>query len=62
MGMASHDRDLKDKDSVSGRALRYAKVSGTMAGLAARLAGERYFGIKIEREDHARQLMMAWVI
>jgi len=30
-----------------------------MAGLAAKLAGERYLGIKIEREDHARQLTEA---
>ncbi|HBR69031.1 MAG TPA: ABC transporter ATP-binding protein, partial [Rhodospirillaceae bacterium] len=28
-----------------------------MAGLAAKLAGERYLGLTIEREDHARQLM-----
>src|SRR5687768_9073785 len=44
----------------AGRTLaRYGKVSTTMAGLAARLAGERYFGIKIEREDHARALQEA---
>ncbi len=30
-----------------------------MAGLAARVAGERYFGIKIERGDHAKQLTEA---
>lgn len=30
-----------------------------MAGLAARLAGERFLGIPIEREEHARQLMAA---
>lgn len=30
-----------------------------MAGLAARLAGERFLGIPIEREEHARQLMTA---
>lgn len=30
-----------------------------MAGLAAKLVGERYLGFKIEREEHAQQLMMA---
>ena len=38
---------------------RYGKVSSTMAGLAAKLVGERYLGFKIEREEHAQQLMMA---
>jgi predicted unusual protein kinase regulating ubiquinone biosynthesis (AarF/ABC1/UbiB family) len=38
---------------------RYGKVSGTMAGLAARLAGERYLGLKIERTEHAAQLTAA---
>ena len=39
--------------------MRYGRVGGTMAGLAARVAGEKYFGIKIERGDHARQLTEA---
>jgi predicted unusual protein kinase regulating ubiquinone biosynthesis (AarF/ABC1/UbiB family) len=39
--------------------VRYGQVSGTMAGLAARLAGERYLGLKIERGDHADQLTQA---
>lgn len=39
--------------------MRYGRVSGTMASLAAKLAGERYLGIKIERQDHAEQLVMA---
>lgn len=41
------------------RLARYGKVSGTMAGLAARLAGEKYLGLKIERDEHAQQLMQA---
>lgn len=48
-----------DGNSWTSRAARYGRVSGTMAGLAAKLAGERYLGLKIEREDHARQLMTA---
>lgn len=56
----AHDRsEMKDNDSLGGRMMRYTKVSGTMAGLAAKLIGERYLGIKIERAEHAQQLMMA---
>ncbi|HFB54817.1 MAG TPA: AarF/ABC1/UbiB kinase family protein, partial [Hellea balneolensis] len=51
------EEDRLDKNSLGGRAKRYGKVSGTMAGLAVKLAGEKYFGLKIEREDHAAQLM-----
>lgn len=38
---------------------RYGRVSVTMAGLAAKLAGERYLGLKIERKEHADQMMRA---
>ncbi len=46
-----------EKSSLGKRVARYGKVSGKMAGLAARLAGERYLGLKIEREKHALSLM-----
>jgi len=39
--------------------MRYGRVSGGMAGLAAKLAGEKFFGLPIEREEHAQQLLMA---
>ena len=42
-----------------GRLRRYAKVTSAMGGLAARLAGERYLGIKINREQHASDLRAA---
>lgn len=48
-----------DKNSLATRVGRYTKVSGTMAGLATKLAGEKFLGLKIEREDHAIQLMQA---
>jgi predicted unusual protein kinase regulating ubiquinone biosynthesis (AarF/ABC1/UbiB family) len=48
-----------DENKLGHRMVRYGKVSGAMAGLAAKLAGERFLGIKIEREEHAQQLMMA---
>jgi predicted unusual protein kinase regulating ubiquinone biosynthesis (AarF/ABC1/UbiB family) len=51
--------DKKEQASLGGRIMRYGRVGGTMAGLAARVAGERYFGIKIERGDHAKQLTEA---
>jgi predicted unusual protein kinase regulating ubiquinone biosynthesis (AarF/ABC1/UbiB family) len=60
--MAKKQKDIPPKENgerstTGGRAARYAKVSGTMAGLAARLAGERYLGLKIEREKHAADLL-----
>lgn len=42
---------------LGGRVKRYAKVSTTMAGLGARLAGQKYLGLDIDRDRHARQLM-----
>lgn len=35
---------------------RYGQVSTAVAGLAAKLAGERYFGQKIMKDEHAHQL------
>lgn len=58
MGKEQNDT-LSDKSTLGGRIVRYGKVSGTMAGLAAKLAGERYLGIKIERKEHAEALVMA---
>ncbi len=59
MSNADNTSDLSDRTSLSGRLMRYGKVSGTMAGLAAKLAGEKYFGIQIERQDHAEALVKA---
>lgn len=56
--MDGKDRSL-DSNSLGGRLKRYGRVSGTMAGLAAKLAGERYLGIKIERQEHAESLVKA---
>lgn len=38
---------------------RYSRVSATAAGLAARVAGEKYLGLKIDRDDHARKMTAA---
>lgn len=48
-----------DKNTASRRLGRYARVSTTMGGLAARMAGEKFLGIKIDRDDHARALKEA---
>mgnify|MGYP006375859365 CR=1 FL=1 len=48
-----------EKDNLGGRLKRYGRVSTTVAGLAAKVAGEKFLGIKIEREGHAEDLMLA---
>ena len=49
----------EERDRFSGRVRRYARVSTAMGGLAARLAGERFLGIRIDRDNHARELTAA---
>ncbi len=46
-----------DSNNLSKRALRYSKVSGSMANLAMKLAGEKYFGLNIDRDKHAENLV-----
>ena len=50
--MAAYD----GQSGVGGRLRRYARVTGTMSGLAARMAGERYLGMDVDRNKHAAQL------
>ena len=50
---------MTDENSLSGRVRRYARVGSAMAGLGARLAGERYLGLPIDRERHAADLKTA---
>jgi hypothetical protein len=45
--------DDRPENTLSGRVRRYAQVSGTMGGLAARLAGQRLLGIDIDQPRHA---------
>lgn len=47
------------KGKITHRVKRYGQVSATMAGMAAKLAGEKFLGLKIEREAHAAQIMQA---
>ena len=53
----SQEKGSPDKSSLGRRMQRYAKVSTTMTGLAARLAGQKYLGLDIDKPAHARQLM-----
>ena len=53
--MANHE----ERSSFGGRLRRYAQVTGTMSSLAARLAGERYLGLELDRSKHAIQLREA---
>src|SRR5260221_382327 len=46
-------------DSLGGRLGRYAKVGASVGGLAAKLAGQRYLGLTLDREKHASELKAA---
>ncbi|HMD65072.1 MAG TPA: AarF/ABC1/UbiB kinase family protein [Stellaceae bacterium] len=50
---------MTDDNSFAGRVRRYAQVSTAMGGLAARLAGERYLGLNLDRGQHAAELKAA---
>jgi predicted unusual protein kinase regulating ubiquinone biosynthesis (AarF/ABC1/UbiB family) len=50
---------VTDDNSLTGRVRRYAQVSTAMGGLAARLAGERYLGLSLDRGRHAAELKAA---
>jgi predicted unusual protein kinase regulating ubiquinone biosynthesis (AarF/ABC1/UbiB family) len=45
-----------DKPSLFGELRRYARTSGAVGGIAARVVGERAFGIKTNRAGHAEDL------
>ena len=47
------------ENTFSGRVRRYAQVSGTMGGLAARMAGQRFLGLEIDKLQHAEDLRAA---
>ena len=50
------EQDGRDGGRVGGRIRWYARVTRMMTGLAARMAGERYLGIEIDRAKHAADL------
>src|SRR5689334_21947401 len=48
-----------DENTIRGRVRRYAQVTTAVGGLAARLAGERYLGMPLDRSRHAADLKAA---
>jgi predicted unusual protein kinase regulating ubiquinone biosynthesis (AarF/ABC1/UbiB family) len=46
-------------DSLGGRLGRYARVGASVGGLAAKLAGQRYLGLSLDRGKHASDLKSA---
>lgn len=57
--MAPSDRSSREDNSLPGRVKRYAQVGGAVGGFAARLAGERYLGMKNDPTKGAEDLRMA---
>ena len=58
--MTSENNSSPDRErQFGGRLRRYAQVTSTMGGLAARVAGERYLGFDIDRGKHAADLRKA---
>ncbi len=53
--MASSGED----NSLGGRAKRYARVGRAVGGLAARVAGQRYLGLELDKGKHAEELKQA---
>ena len=51
--------DDSEGNSLSGRVRRYARVGRAVGGLAARVAGQRYLGLKIDRAEDAADLKAA---
>src|ERR1700724_2667057 len=47
---------MSDRSNIFGELRRMARTSGAMGGIAARVAGERMFGIKTDRASHAEDL------
>lgn len=49
----------KEKKSLRKRVGRYARVSTSMAGIGARLAGEKYLHINVDRQKQAERIRLA---
>jgi len=50
---------VSDENTLPGRMWRYARVSTAVGGLAARLVGERYLGLNLDRGRHAADVKIA---
>lgn len=52
-------KDFESENSLGSRVRRYAQVSSTVAGQAARFAGARFLGRSFDRGEHAGELRAA---
>jgi predicted unusual protein kinase regulating ubiquinone biosynthesis (AarF/ABC1/UbiB family) len=50
------DLTKPDSSNIFGEIRRFARTSGAVGGIAARVAGERVFGFKSDRAAHAEDL------
>ena len=57
--MTKETKDKGEASTIGNRLVRYGRVSTTMAGLGARMVGERYLGIEIKRGEHSQALTEA---
>tara|TARA_B100001559_G_scaffold313692_1_gene313092 strand:- start:1103 stop:2461 length:1359 start_codon:yes stop_codon:yes gene_type:complete len=53
------DMDNTENNSLSGRIKRYAKVTGAVGGIAARVAGQRYLGLNLGKQEMPADLKSA---
>ena len=51
--------DDTENNSLSGRLKRYAKVTGAVGGIAARIAGQRYLGLNLGKQEMPADLKSA---
>ena len=51
--------DDTENNSLSGRLKRYAKVTGAVGGIAARVAGQRYLGLNLGKQEMPADLKLA---
>lgn len=57
--MAKDKPKDKEANRMTGRLSRYARVSGAVGGLAVKMAGQRYLGLKADRDRNAADLRIA---
>jgi predicted unusual protein kinase regulating ubiquinone biosynthesis (AarF/ABC1/UbiB family) len=57
--MTDSSRGSDEDNRLGGRIRRYARVGTAVGGLAARVVGERYLGLKLDRGQHAAELRAA---
>jgi len=57
--MASERNGDSERNRFSGRAARYARVGTGMSGVAAKMIGARFFGMELQRDEHAGELAAA---